>query len=485
MRFDIFQFCCFRYCDLLFFVIDIGQARPQLQATLMERMTNVLFRMLNDPLTRAALSGGGEDSLENRRQLPQSPQMEEPQEEQVQEAVNNEEQAEELDQQIEQNQEEPREREDHLMEHNSLSSDEGYVADWQQESRTEMEESTSNEQQKMEIAPQQSSTEMNVDQAPTVFDEQQLLTMESPNRELIIQEKIQSLKQELEEVRSECEKDMIKCRELKQRIINLESHYQKKERTEESQSIPQENVASTSSAQNANANPASPLPGCSFDLVDDNPSEERINELINLREELSSLRKGFIEQHGAEPSVSLHYSDQSSTSATIKLGVIDELYRSDYEVIDCNMCSDSETSLELDANNQQDSTHQTPSSSNENPTETTPKTPEIIEPVPETSQKSQSEPSSSPQINVTLNVEDNTRNVSYEPKQSLMHDMESTSSTDVSLGQSRDQRGCNDFDDYSDADDEDERSDHRTESIIDRVYQPKVTQKYVGHRNAR
>lgn len=30
----------------------------------MERMTNVLFRMLNDPLTRAALSAGGEDSLE-------------------------------------------------------------------------------------------------------------------------------------------------------------------------------------------------------------------------------------------------------------------------------------------------------------------------------------------------------------------------------------------------------------------------------------
>lgn len=44
--------------------LGIGQARPQLQATLMERMTNVLFRMLNDPLTRAALSAGGEDSLE-------------------------------------------------------------------------------------------------------------------------------------------------------------------------------------------------------------------------------------------------------------------------------------------------------------------------------------------------------------------------------------------------------------------------------------
>ncbi|XP_066159238.1 DDB1- and CUL4-associated factor 6-like isoform X2 [Euwallacea fornicatus] len=43
----------------------LGQARPQLQATLMQRMTDVLSRMLNDPMTRAALSAGGEDSLDS------------------------------------------------------------------------------------------------------------------------------------------------------------------------------------------------------------------------------------------------------------------------------------------------------------------------------------------------------------------------------------------------------------------------------------
>lgn len=42
----------------------VGQARPQLQATLMQRMTDVLSRMLNDPMTRAALSAGGEDSVD-------------------------------------------------------------------------------------------------------------------------------------------------------------------------------------------------------------------------------------------------------------------------------------------------------------------------------------------------------------------------------------------------------------------------------------
>ncbi|KAG5889420.1 hypothetical protein JTB14_032754 [Gonioctena quinquepunctata] len=44
--------------------VSLGQARPQLQATLMQRMTDVLSRMLNDPMTRAALSAGGEDSFD-------------------------------------------------------------------------------------------------------------------------------------------------------------------------------------------------------------------------------------------------------------------------------------------------------------------------------------------------------------------------------------------------------------------------------------
>lgn len=45
----------------------IGQARPQLQATLMQRMTDVLTRMLNDPHTRAALNGR---QSQNRRNPP-------------------------------------------------------------------------------------------------------------------------------------------------------------------------------------------------------------------------------------------------------------------------------------------------------------------------------------------------------------------------------------------------------------------------------
>ncbi|XP_046668693.1 DDB1- and CUL4-associated factor 6-like isoform X2 [Homalodisca vitripennis] len=55
---------------------DAAQARPTLHATLMQRMTDVLSRMLNDPATRAALSHGGEDdhneyAEENSRDRPE------------------------------------------------------------------------------------------------------------------------------------------------------------------------------------------------------------------------------------------------------------------------------------------------------------------------------------------------------------------------------------------------------------------------------
>ncbi|XP_071440357.1 DDB1- and CUL4-associated factor 6-like isoform X2 [Hetaerina americana] len=52
---------------------EIAQARPTLHANLMQRMTDVLSRMLNDPATRAALSGGGEESYEGEEGEQQAP----------------------------------------------------------------------------------------------------------------------------------------------------------------------------------------------------------------------------------------------------------------------------------------------------------------------------------------------------------------------------------------------------------------------------
>ncbi|KMQ86456.1 nuclear receptor interaction protein [Lasius niger] len=55
-----------RFNPLYLHTVEIAQARPMLHTSLMQRMTDVLSRMLNDPATRAALSGGGgEDSLED------------------------------------------------------------------------------------------------------------------------------------------------------------------------------------------------------------------------------------------------------------------------------------------------------------------------------------------------------------------------------------------------------------------------------------
>lgn len=45
---------------------------------------------------------------------------------------------------------------------------------------------------------------------------------------------------------------------------------------------------------------------------------------------LRNLRHGFIEQHGSEPSVSLRYSQQSTSNSTISLRVGDEVERSNY-----------------------------------------------------------------------------------------------------------------------------------------------------------
>lgn len=46
--------------------VTVGQARPQLQATIMHRMTEVLSRMLADPRTRIGLSAHGNEIADHR-----------------------------------------------------------------------------------------------------------------------------------------------------------------------------------------------------------------------------------------------------------------------------------------------------------------------------------------------------------------------------------------------------------------------------------
>lgn len=63
------------------------------------------------------------------------------------------------------------------------------------------------------------------------------------------------------------------------------------------------------------------------------PTEYPSPITVRLRSHLTALRNlrhGFIEQHGSEPSVSLRYSQQSSSNSTISLRVGDEVDRANY-----------------------------------------------------------------------------------------------------------------------------------------------------------
>jgi len=52
---------------------QIAQVRPTLQATLMQRMTDVLARMLNDPATRMALGGVNDGQRAENAGRPEPP----------------------------------------------------------------------------------------------------------------------------------------------------------------------------------------------------------------------------------------------------------------------------------------------------------------------------------------------------------------------------------------------------------------------------
>lgn len=67
----LFMSCARNASIMICHLLEIAQARPVLHTSLMQRMTDVLSRMLNDPATRAALSGGGEDSLEGVIEQPE------------------------------------------------------------------------------------------------------------------------------------------------------------------------------------------------------------------------------------------------------------------------------------------------------------------------------------------------------------------------------------------------------------------------------
>nr|CAD7571291.1 unnamed protein product [Timema californicum] len=233
-------------CSYFPSLLEIAQARPTLHATLMQRMTDVLSRMLNDPATRAALSGTGEDTGD--RQTAGNP----------------------------------------LPEANST--------------QTSGVSSQEVEQQEFEEIPLNScstSSSISVPQLST-------LSIHSGERVEDINEGVDSGTSTAVVIENSAVP-------LHDNALDLSQH---------GLACDGGSISSTNNITNIALSPSS------SSSVMLSPGTEMIKRNIsNLQDQLSTMREGFIERHGSEPTVSLVYSDKGSTSATISLGVGDEVSR--------------------------------------------------------------------------------------------------------------------------------------------------------------
>ncbi|XP_076239043.1 DDB1- and CUL4-associated factor 6 isoform X2 [Calliopsis andreniformis] len=249
---------------------EIAQARPVLHTSLMQRMTDVLSRMLNDPATRAALCGGGEDSIEGV-----------------------------IDHQ------------DHAQNTN--------------ENTTETSEDRPNEPEGTERVPTQGShgTEISERQASS-FDGTSCSSTQSdpgPSCSTEITNETQS-KELLTPRDSDSDESQLKC---KSNVPTETESSQRETQTSSTQPCPSHTVEDSNDTGDEDQNTREDSPCTSME----NKQEGHMME--NLRDRLSKMRDGFLEKHGSEPAVSLTYTDKSSTSATISLGVADEVTRDSYQ----------------------------------------------------------------------------------------------------------------------------------------------------------
>nr|CAD7587073.1 unnamed protein product [Timema genevievae] len=225
---------------------EIAQARPTLHATLMQRMTDVLSRMLNDPATRAALSGSGEDTGDRQTAGNPSPEA-------------------------------------NSTQTSGVSSQEV-------------------EQQEFEEIPLNScstSSSISVPQLST-------LSIHSGER--------------VEDINEGVDSDTSSAVVIENAAVPL--HDNALDLSQHGLACDGGSITSTNNITNSALSPSS------SSSVMLSPGTEMIKRNIsNLQDQLSTMREGFIERHGSEPTVSLVYSDKGSTSATISLGVGDEVSR--------------------------------------------------------------------------------------------------------------------------------------------------------------
>ncbi|XP_012264400.2 DDB1- and CUL4-associated factor 6-like isoform X2 [Athalia rosae] len=249
---------------------EIAQARPVLHTSLMQRMTDVLSRMLNDPATRAALSGGGEDSLEG----------------------------------VGDHQEESNQNVSEIVENNNEVNNDRMSEEGELSGRTLNPTQSRNDQ--IEISNSADTEGQNIDHnmEEADVDESSSNVGASANHggeqptavpdfsENTIPTKSKAVSMETDSSHTDVPKASIQSLESLS-ISRLDS---------ESRNDPS-------------------LPSTSID------GNREDNMMENLQDRLTTMRDGFLELHGSEPAVSLTYSDKSSTGATISLGVADEVTR--------------------------------------------------------------------------------------------------------------------------------------------------------------
>ncbi|XP_066594229.1 DDB1- and CUL4-associated factor 6-like isoform X2 [Prorops nasuta] len=245
--------------------LEFAQARPVLHNSLMQRMTDVLSRMLNDPVTRAALSGGGEDNLQGV-----------------------------IDRQL-----------------NVHNNDEDHP------------ESNSNNHESQQLNRSQSDDLQMLGNHVTTENRMESLNIDEPNMEQDDVDRGEAVAvnhpnsvAELSNTDTSVSNENAAVLE----VVPMET---------DSSQITQERFSTETEAlpsilQSNNSGEAS--------LAEESCTEGQGegNMMENLQDRLSSMREGFLEKHGSEPAVNLTYSDRSSTSATISLGVANEFIRDNY-----------------------------------------------------------------------------------------------------------------------------------------------------------
>ncbi|XP_012344890.1 DDB1- and CUL4-associated factor 6 isoform X2 [Apis florea] len=244
---------------------EIAQARPVLQTSLMQRMTDVLSRMLNDPATRAALCGGGEDSLEG--------------------VIDHQDNTQNNNENVTESNEERRDNEVERIERTQIQSNQNHQMNKSENPSTSGMQSNPGTSHSVETKEKVSSND----------------TMPS------------------NQTMEECSPV-----ELKSNIpMEIES------------SLVETQKYSTQPCSSHTLDKTNDIPEDDQSSNDDSPCSSMENKqeghmMENLQDRLTKMRVGFLEKHGSEPAVSLTYTDKSSTSATISLGVADEMIRDGY-----------------------------------------------------------------------------------------------------------------------------------------------------------